>query len=331
VQLYSGSSSQFIEDTVQNQIAEKLRLSFFDHYRYNPAPSEITSWRNSLTRIKDVFQKLDFTDHGVILEYQLPLSSKRLDCLITGKDTTRRDNAVIVELKQWDRCQPSDGQNEVMTWVGSAQRSVLHPSVQVGQYEMYLKDSHTAFYEIPDPIQLHSCSYLHNYYFEKPDVLLSKKFHKAITDYPLFSADNVNSLCEFLAGFLNKGEGLPVLQRIQKSKFRASKKLLDHVGNIIKSKKEYILLDEQLIVYDAAFAAAREGFHDRRKCVLIIKGGPGTGKSVIAINLMADLSLNGFNCHYATGSRAFTETLRKITGTRAAEPVNENETVGCRV
>ncbi len=317
MQLYSGSSSQFIEDAVQNQIAEKLRLSFFNYYRYNPAPSEVTSWRNSLTRIKDIFQRVDFTDHGVILEYQLPLSSKRLDCLITGKDTSRRDNAVIVELKQWDRCEPSDGDNEVMTWVGEAQRSVLHPSVQVGQYEMYLKDSHTAFYETPHPIQLHSCSYLHNYHLEKSDVLLSKKFQKAIKDYPLFSADGVDPLCEFLTGFLNMGDGLPVLQRIQKSKFRASKKLLDHVGNIIRSQKEYILLDEQLVVYDAVLAAARKGFHDKRKCVLIIKGGPGTGKSVIAINLMADLSLKGFNCHYATGSKAFTETLRKITGTRA--------------
>ena len=100
MQLYSGSSSQFIEDAAQNQIAEKLRLSFFNYYRYNPAPSEVTSWRNSLTRLKDIFQRVDFTDHGVILEYQLPLSSKRLDCLITGKDTNRRDNAVIVELKQ---------------------------------------------------------------------------------------------------------------------------------------------------------------------------------------------------------------------------------------
>jgi DUF2075 family protein len=52
--------------------------------------------------------------------------------------------------------------------------------------------------------------------------------------------------------------------------------------------------------------------------VIVIKGGPGTGKSVIAINLMADLFLKGYNAQYATGSRAFTETLRRIIGPRGA-------------
>jgi DUF2075 family protein len=65
-------------------------------------------------------------------------------------------------------------------------------------------------------------------------------------------------------------------------------------------------------------AAAKKGFHDRRKTVIIVKGGPGTGKSVIAIKLMADLLLNGFNAHYATGSKAFTETLRSIIGNRGS-------------
>jgi DUF2075 family protein len=317
MQLYAGSSRQFIEDAVQNQVAEKLRLAFVDYYRHSPSPGEITSWRNSLSKIKDVFQKAELLDHGVVLEYQLPLSSKRLDCMITGKESPTQDGAVIVELKQWDKCDPADGDNEVTTWVGQGNRTVLHPAVQVGQYEMYLKDTHTAFYEEPGPIQLHSCSYLHNYYFKPNDTLLLPKYREATKQCPLFSADNVDSLCEYLTTHVGKGDGLSVLGRVQNSKFRASKKLLEHVGSMIKSKREYVLIDEQLVVYDEVFAAARKGFSDKRKAVLLIRGGPGTGKSVIALNLMADLSLKGFNCHYATGSRAFTTTLRKITGTRA--------------
>jgi hypothetical protein len=93
---------------------------------------------------------------------------------------------------------------------------------------------------------------------------------------------------------------------------------MDHVGKLIKGKSEYVLLDEQLVVYDAVLSCTKKGFHDKQKTVIIIKGGPGTGKSVIAINLMADLSLKGFNAHYVTGSRAFTTTLRKIIGTRGS-------------
>ncbi|MBU2043677.1 MAG: DUF2075 domain-containing protein [Candidatus Omnitrophica bacterium] len=318
MRLYSGSSQQFIDDTIQNQIAEKLKLAFFDYFRYNPSPAEVNSWRNSLRSISQVFQYANLLDHGVILEYQLPLTSKRLDCLICGKDEREKDNAVIVELKQWEKCKEADGSNEVLTWVGGAEREVLHPSAQVGQYQMYLSDTHTAFYEGENPIALTACTYLHNYNHYSDDVIFAKKFENLLSRYPLFTADDVDILKGYLAQKLIAGKGLDVLGRVEKSKYRPSKKLMDHVGNIIKGKSEYILLDEQLIVYDKVFVTAKKGFHDKQKTVVIIKGGPGTGKSVIAINLMADLLLKGYNAHYATGSRAFTQTLRKIIGARGS-------------
>ena len=318
MRLYAGTSEQFIHDTIQNQIAEKLKIAFFDYYRYNPSPAEVNSWRNSLRSMSQVFQYANLLDHGVILEYQLPLTSKRLDCLICGKDENKEDNAVIVELKQWDKCDEAAGENELSTWVGGAKRDVLHPSVQVGQYKMYLEDTHTAFNTDHDPIALNACTYLHNYNYYSDDVIFSNKYQNALDKYPLFTADDVDKLKGYLSNKLIKGRGIDVLRRIEESKYRPSKKLMDHVGNIIKGKSEYVLLDEQLIVYDSVFTCAKKGFHDKQKTVIIVKGGPGTGKSVIAINLMADLLLKGYNAHYATGSRAFTETLRKIIGSRGS-------------
>jgi DUF2075 family protein len=317
MRLYAGTSQQFFQDTVQNQIAEKLKLAFFNYFRYYPSPSEISSWRNSLRAVSQVFQYANLTDHGIILEYQLPLTSRRLDCLICARDAKTKDNAVIIELKQWDKCEAASGDNEITTWVGG-KREVLHPSVQVGQYKMYLEDTHTAFHTDGDSIILNACSYLHNYNYYSDDVLFSEKFKKALEDYPLFTADDVNKLKNYLTIKLERGDGIDVLKRIEESKYRPSKKLMDHVGNIIKGKSEYILLDEQQIVYDKVLSCSKEGFHDKQKTVIVVKGGPGTGKSVIAINLMADLLLKGYNAHYATGSRAFTETLRRIIGSRGA-------------
>lgn len=319
MQLYAGSSEQFIEDAVQNRIAGKLKDAFLEQFRHAPSEGEVRSWHNSLGKIKDVFQRADLTDHGVVLEYQLPLTSKRLDCLITGTDTERSESAVIVELKQWDHCETADGDNEVVTWVGGGNRCVLHPSVQVGQYAMYIKDNHTAFHEDSAPVKLGACSYLHNYHFEDKDVLKSPKFRASIGENPLFSADDVDPLCKFLTQRLGRGGGMRVLSRIQQSRFRASKKLLQHVASVIKAEPTYTLLDEQLVVYDEVFAAARKSGVKAGRTVLLVRGGPGTGKSVIAINLLADLSKAGFNCHYATGSKAFTETLRSIVGPRAAQ------------
>jgi len=318
MRLYAGLSQQFITDTTLNQIADKLKSAFFANFRYNPSPGEMQSWRNSLRAISQVFQYAELLDHGVILEYQLPLTSRRLDCMIMGRDTSNHDQAVIIELKQWEKCIEAEGENEVLTWLGGVEREVLHPSAQVGQYKMYLEDYHTAFYEGGEPVSLSACTYLHNYNFHDKDVLLSDKFSYILNNYPLFSADDVDVLRDYLISRLERGEGAGVLQRVEESEYRPSKQLMDHVGNIIKEKPEYVLLDEQLVAYDKVIACARKGFHDKKKIVILIKGGPGTGKSVIAINLMADLLLNGYNAHYATGSRAFTMTLRNIIGARGS-------------
>lgn len=318
MRLYSGTSTQFIQDTVQNQIAEKLKSAFFNYFRYNPSQAEMQSWRNSLRAICQVFQFTGLLDHGVLLEYQLPLTSKRLDCLICGRNQSNDDYAIIIELKQWDKSENAVGDNEILTWIGGGKREVLHPSVQVGQYQTYLQDTHTAFYKTNNPVNLDACAYLHNYNYYADDVIFSEKFKKILAKYPLFTADDVNKLKEYLENRLKKGQGSEVLKRIEESKFRPSKKLMDHVGNVIRGKSEYTLLDEQLVVYDKVLSCAKEGFHNKQKTVIVIKGGPGTGKSVIAINLMADLLLKGYNAQYATGSRAFTETLRKIIGFRGA-------------
>ncbi|MDQ7840852.1 MAG: DUF2075 domain-containing protein [bacterium] len=318
MRLYIGSTQQFITDAVHNQVADKLGSAFFNYYRHAPSPGEMQSWRHSLGSISQVFQHNNLLDHGVILEYQIPFTSKRLDCLVTGKDELRNDNAVIIELKQWERCGPADGENEVMTYVGGAEREVLHPSAQVGQYATYLGDVHTAFYEPPRPVRLSACAYLHNYRFISDEILLAKKFSKIRRSFPLFSKDDVDRLSGFLRARLEGGSGMDVLGRVEDGEYRPSKKLMKHVADVIKGKSEYVLLDEQLVAYDRVIASAKKGMGDRRKTVIIIEGGPGTGKSVIAINLMADLLQAGYNAHYATGSKAFTETLRKIIGSRGA-------------
>lgn len=161
MRLYSGSSNHFVTDSVHNQIAAKLKTAFFQHYRYEPSPNEVQSWQNSLRATAQVFQEAGLDDHGVLLEYQLPLTSRRLDCIVTGHDAKRDANAVIIELKQWSGVEQGSALGDkVLTWVGGGQRDVLHPSVQVGQYRQYLADNHEVFYADPSPIGLSACAYL---------------------------------------------------------------------------------------------------------------------------------------------------------------------------
>jgi uncharacterized protein len=310
-------STDFIRDTTRNQIAERLRDAFVNYYRFSPSPGEMNSWRNSLRAMKDVVDLAELHDHGVLLEYQLPLSSKRIDCLICGRDESDLDQAVIVELKQWERCQRSDADGLVRSWVGGRERELLHPSVQAGQYREYLVDTHTAFHEGDRPVSLSACSYLHNYVPAVDDPILAPKFEHDLRTHPLFDADGAVSLGDYLKQRLNSGQGRPVLQRVEKSEFRPSRKLMEHVATTINAQSPWVLLDEQLVVFEGIRALVRSALVDRRKQAVIVRGGPGTGKSVLAINLMAAFLREGLNTHYATGSKAFTETLWSIIGSRS--------------
>ena len=320
MRLYSGTTKSLIDDSTCNRIATKLKDAFFTEFRYQPSVGEVSSWNNSLRAVSQVFQAASLLDHGVLLELQLPLTSKRLDCLVTGYDGAKSPNAVIIELKQWSGCKGASGKNEVATFVGGNVRDVLHPAVQVGQYMTYLTDCHTAF-QGKDGITAHACSYLHNYDPIKDDPLFLPQFADQIARFPVFTADHVPDLTTFLDKRIHQGDGGAVAAKVEQSKYRPSKKLLDHIGKLIKGKPEYILLDEQLVVYDKVMEAATEGAKAKRKVAIIVRGGPGTGKSVIAMNLLGDLSEAGLNAHYVTGSRAFTSTVREIVGSRAAAQV----------
>ena len=305
MRLYSGMSTDFVRMTARNQIAGRLQDAFFAHNRYMPGSGEVASWRNSLRAMKDVVEIAGLFDHGVILEYQLPLTYKRIDCIICGRDSASADQAVIVELKQWEKVESAEPENLVRTWVGGRHRETLHPSVQVGQYRQYLEDADSAFYEEPNPIGLSSCSYLHNYYLAPNDPILEPKFSQVILENPLFGADAADRLGEYLKQHMGGGEGRVVLDRVERSKHRPSRKLMDHVAATINSHAPWILLDEQLVVYERIRATTKSGLFGRRKQVVLVRGGPGTGKSVLAINLVADLLRDGLNAHYAKGSKSF--------------------------
>ncbi len=317
MRLYAGMSMPFIEDTVRNQIARKLSDAFFNYYGYPPGKSEVAAWGNSLRAMAQVVQHAKLNDHGVVVEYELPSSSRRLDFMICGQDAAHRDEAVIVELKQWSDCEPAEADGLVSTWVGGKIREVAHPSVQVGQYQQYLADTHSAFYEGDRPVRLDACSYLHNYEIRANDALMSPKFSDAIARYPLFAADAVDGLTDYLRNRLIAGKGESVLTRIEQSRYRPSRKLMDYVAETIAGRGPWVLLDEQLVVFEKIRAAVASAVSRGDRHVVIVRGGPGTGKSVLAINLLGRFLGDGRTAHYATGSRAFTKTLWKLVGSRA--------------
>jgi DUF2075 family protein len=315
MKLYAGTTEQFLVDAGMHRIAEKLRVEYVAQIGHKPGGAEYASWQNSLTALALLVNQAELHDHGVILEYQLGNTSKRLDALLTGHNESSAENAVIVELKQWGETAASNADGCVETFVGKRLRPVPHPSVQVGQYEQWLLDNHTVFYE--DGVSLAGVSWLHNLQFDPGEELFAPKHAGYLATNPLFTGDQSDALAEYLNSRLSEGEGETVMAKVLESQYRPSKKLLEHTAEMVAGQQEFILLDEQFVVFESVLAGAREGFHSTHKRVMLVKGGPGTGKSVIALHLVGRLAKDGYNAQHATGSKAFTENMRRIVGKRA--------------
>ena len=316
MQLYAGSTNEFIRNSIQHEIARKIGDSFYEFYRHRASISEFRSWENSLQALTNQVLYANLRDQGIIIEMQLPLSSSRIDCILTGHDTQRSPRAVLVELKQWQVAQPSDFDDCVLTVVGGRERPMPHPSLQAHNYAQYLRDTNSAFSE-EDPITLDSCSWLHNMVSERATSLRADRFKDLLEGTPMFIASDADRFSEYLKEPLGRGRGVPVLERVTAGRYGPSKRLMDHTAAVIRGDPVYTLLDEQIVAYDAVLSTARRALKKPGHSVVIIRGGPGTGKSVLALNLMATLLKRGINAQHATGSKAFTENLWRALGTRS--------------
>jgi uncharacterized protein len=319
VRIYQDTITRFIQDTLNNKIADIIRDRFEEYYGRRANPSEVVSWTNSLQFLKNAVEYASPPDNMVALEFELPYSTQRIDCLLFGRGDDGKDNVVVIELKQWSDVKDCDIEDNVVTFVGGSDRMVPHPSLQVRGYHYYLADFLEVFHQSSDPIALSSCVYCHNYPRTDDAVLLLPKFQEILEEFPVYTKDDFRALGDFLKSKIEKGSGLEVFGRFATSNIKPSKKLIELTSAMIAGQKVFNLIDDQITANNTIIDRARKCTKLKRKSVIVVRGGPGTGKSLIALNALAELIKKGIVVYHATGSKSFTETLRKVVGHRAAK------------
>lgn len=321
MRLFSGDAALFTEKALNNEIATTLTANFKTYFGHTPGESEVKSWTMSLKDLAYSVQKAKLGDASVIIEYRLPLTSKRLDVMLLGKGQDKRDRGVIVELKQWEKAYRG-GVEDCVVFSPKNPHLHLHPSRQAAGYAEYLRGVHTAFYSDQkgsmDFIDLQACSFLHNANDKTCGDLLAPEFAQALKDAPLFAGNQRPQFEAYLAERVGRGEGAAILQRVIESRYAPSKKLLNHVAEMIDGNPVFELLDEQRVAYNLIVSKIQELRVSAHKAVIVIKGGPGTGKSVIAVKALGDLAKQGVSVAHATGSKAFTTNLRARVGRQAS-------------
>lgn len=301
--IYSSTKQAFIQDFEQGVLVKKLHQTLTEKYR-RVGESEIHSWQTSLSYMANVMRDSAIPDlAGVAIEYIVPNTQKRVDFIITGLDQQNKEHVVIVELKQWGEAfKVTDKDNIVSTYLRGGLHEVTHPSYQAWSYcsliENFNEDVQTR------PIELHPCAFLHNF-DESISTELRDPIYRGILDIsPMFTLGQMDRLRDFIKTYIPKPDTKDIMESIEHGKLRPSKALQDSILSMLQGNKEFVLIDDQKVEFERIKKSALDAIKNNQKTVYIVRGGPGTGKSVVAINLLAECIHNGYMAQYITSNAA---------------------------
>ena len=297
--IYHSTKEKFSCDILTNDIDNIIQHALVERTGKKVGEAELNSFRNSLSYMDKVLHDGEIpADCGISIEYHIPQTSKRVDFIISGSDGNT-DNVVIVELKQWQTAEITDRDGVVRTRFKQGMKDTAHPSYQAWSYAALLNGFNEAIAE--ENINLHPCAYLHNY--AEDDCIRNDFYQGYIDKAPIFLKHDALKLREFIKKYIKTGDQSDILFRIDNGKIRPSKSLADALSSMIKGNTEFYMIDDQKVVFETAKKLALNS-SEKNKNVLIVEGGPGTGKSVVAINLLVQLIKTGQFAQYVTKTSA---------------------------
>lgn len=310
---YLATKDQFLLDapTIEDKVKDEVKRRL----GHSVGEAEYVSWRNSLgNAMYHAMNTSDIPgDAGVAVEYRVNGRAFRIDFMLSGKNSAGKESIVIIELKQWTDIEFSDLGEHVRTYLGGGLRDAPHPSYQAWSYMSHLKMYNEYIYETD--VSVNACAYLHN--CSDPKVVNSSHYEEKLREVPVFIKGQGPELRSMIQANISEGTGTALLERIDAAVIRPSQQLADAVGSMLKGHEEFVLLDEQKTVLEKIVKATTDSLTGQKQ-VIVINGGPGTGKSVISINALARLTGQRLNARYVTPNAApravFESKLKKIFG-----------------
>ena len=298
--IYRATKKQFVDDVFNDTIADNIDNAFVEHLGRHTSPNEVRSWHNSMQYMYKVVNIPELPDEvGVAIEYQIPLTAKRIDFIISGLNAKKKEQIIIIELKQWDEAEPTQKPGVVVTRFQHGKAEVAHPSYQAWSYAYMLSNYNLTIQE--RGVEICPCAYLHNY---MPDGMINGQLYQDyVTKAPVFLKNDAARLQDYILRYVRYCSPEDIIWNIDNGKLCPSKQLADSLTSMLKGNDEFVMLDDQKVVYEAAVYLAKKA-QGGKKQVLIVEGGPGTGKSVLAVNLLVSLTAEGIASQYVTKNSA---------------------------
>jgi DUF2075 family protein len=317
--IYQENKNTFMNHVRESQIDYIIHDNFQKKLGRHTSKNEVLSWKNSMQYMRNVLDDPEIpNDAKISIECQVPNTSKRIDFIISGRNASNNDCAVIIELKQWESAKSTNMDGVVETYVGNAVRTVSHPSYQAWSYAELLNGFNEEVYN--NNITLQACAFLHN--CENAEDLKSPFYDRYLTLAPLFIKEDVIKLSDFIKKYVKHGDTTNIMYRIENGQIRPSKTLADSINKMISGNEVFVMIDDQKIMFEYAKKIISESTA-KNKNVIVIKGGPGTGKSVVAVQLLANLTKERKLVQYVSKNSAPREVYAsKLSGYHGKTWVN---------
>ena len=301
--VYQSTRQRFLEDNDRHAIEDLIAAEYLRKTgRYAP-DGEYRAWRQSLMQMADVLADDEMpASMGVGVEVGIPQTAKRIDFVLSGTTNGGDARVIIVELKQWSNSRVSDRDGLIYANRGGrAEVEGAHPCYQAWSYAALLEGFNEAVHR--EGIQLNPCAYLHNYH--RDGIIDAPRYAPYIEKAPLFlrGPSERTRLRDFIKRHVPRGDDAQALYRIENGRIRPSKMLADSLVGMLKGNREFVLVDDQKVVFETCLAKANAASAERKQ-VVIVRGGPGTGKSVVAINLIVQLTKRGLLSKYVSKNAA---------------------------
>jgi hypothetical protein len=318
--VYNANKKQFVLDVRTNVIATKIFNLISQKGLCAGQDREFAAWQNSMQFMRNIVDDAEIDDEvQVAIEYNIPQTSKRVDFIIIGANKKGEDNIVIVELKQWTKAEIVDDDMHfcVRTYVANNNRIVCHPSYQAYSYSRFIGNYSQVVHT--NNINLVPCAYLHNYLPAYKHALSADIYKEWYTSAPFFIMDEVQPFTDFVKKHVTqKSSKGDLLYLIDHGRIKPTKSLQDALATMVKGTPLFDLLDEQAVCFDMCVRTMLQCLKDRKKRTIIVQGGPGTGKSVLAVNLLMHFITCACNAAYVTKNSAPREAFLSIlTGNSA--------------
>ena len=306
--IYQSTKGGFLDDAFGQDIETVVLGAYQARTGHRVAQSEVRAWKESLLAMAKVLRHESIPDDcGVAIEYVIPQTAKRIDLLLSGIDELGHSKLIIVELKQWKTATLTHMDGLVRTRFAGGESDTSHPSYQAWSYAELLRNFNEVVYSREVAVQ--PCAYLHN--FVDGAILNDPRYQPYVDKAPMFLSGQTERerLRAFIARHVHRGDRGDLIVQIENGRIRPSRRLIDALIGMLEGKREFVLIDDQKVAHETVVVEASEG----AKRVIIIDGGPGTGKSVVAINLLAALTARRLMAKYVTKNRApravFEQTL----------------------